>query len=148
MKEYVLGLIYNLDNTIVVLQLKDKPDWQHGRYNGIGGSVEVGETRMQAMKRESKEEVGIEGEWTPKFVMRVSNDTIVTCFKANFTVEQIDAAETFAKAKTAEPLHLIYVDCLHTLKDAELLTNLRWMVPLLADTKFEGAPLIAMTERS
>lgn len=45
---------------MVALVLKAKPDWQKGKYNGVGGSVEPGETPHEAMVREFREETGIE----------------------------------------------------------------------------------------
>lgn len=43
----------------VLLILKDRPDWQAGMFNGIGGKVERGEYPRAAMMRECKEESGL-----------------------------------------------------------------------------------------
>lgn len=40
MKEYVLGFAFNRERTKIVLILKNRPDWQKGKYNGIGGKIE------------------------------------------------------------------------------------------------------------
>ena len=64
MKHYVLGFRYN-ESGILLIQ-KSKPDWQKGLWNGLGGSVESGETSRMAMVREFAEESGIEtlpAEW-------------------------------------------------------------------------------------
>lgn len=38
---------------------KTKPDWQNGLVNGLGGSIEDGESIHEAMVREFKEECGV-----------------------------------------------------------------------------------------
>lgn len=64
MKRYCLGFLFNNDLSWVVLLQKKKPSWQAGHWNGVGGSIEHGETAMQAMAREFKEEAGVDGiEW-------------------------------------------------------------------------------------
>lgn len=55
-KRYVVGFAFNEDVSKVLLRLKNKPPWQRGRYNGVGGKIEAGETPMQAMDREWSEE--------------------------------------------------------------------------------------------
>ena len=37
-----------------------KPDWQSGLVNGLGGSIESGETIHEAMVREFREECGVD----------------------------------------------------------------------------------------
>jgi len=58
MKHYVLGLIYNDELSGILLIKKEKPEWMKGRWNGIGGKIEDKETPLQAMERESHEEMG------------------------------------------------------------------------------------------
>ena len=40
----------------ILLVQKIKPSWQKGFYNGVGGKIEEGETPIEAMHREWKEE--------------------------------------------------------------------------------------------
>ena len=44
----------------VLLVKKNRPAWQNGRFNLIGGKIEVGETPEQEALRELKEEAGFE----------------------------------------------------------------------------------------
>lgn len=57
MTEYVAGLLFCQD--YVALVQKTRPDWQAGRWNGIGGHVENDEAPIQAMRREFQEEAGV-----------------------------------------------------------------------------------------
>ena len=56
---YVVGFLFNPDMTEVVLIKKNRPDWQKGLLNGVGGKIESGEDPITAMIREFKEETGI-----------------------------------------------------------------------------------------
>lgn len=58
MKAYCLGFAFD-DVGRVVLIRKNKPEWQAGRWNGVGGLIESGETPQVAMAREFEEETGV-----------------------------------------------------------------------------------------
>jgi len=57
--KYVLGFLFSPDYKQVVLINKTKPVWQAGRWNGVGGKIESGETPSAAMSREFEEETGL-----------------------------------------------------------------------------------------
>lgn len=57
--EYVAGFLYSPDMMAVALVEKLKPAWQRGKLNGVGGSIEEGETPYVAMRREFEEEAGV-----------------------------------------------------------------------------------------
>src|SRR5258706_13272255 len=58
--EYVCGFAFKQfrQGPQVVLIRKNKPDWQRGKLNGVGGKVEPGEIPSEAMVREFAEETG------------------------------------------------------------------------------------------
>ena len=69
MKKYVCGLMFSSNKESVALIVKNKPDWQKGLLNGIGGKIEefdsinaknLKERSLNAMCREFKEETGVE----------------------------------------------------------------------------------------
>lgn len=55
---YVLGFLFSLDLSRVVLIRKEKPARQKGHWNGVGGKLEKNETAVSAMCREFWEETG------------------------------------------------------------------------------------------
>lgn len=68
---YVLGFLFSPERRFVLLIRKNRPSFLAGRLNGLGGSVEPGETALAAMVREVEEEAGIRVEsWHPVAVLR------------------------------------------------------------------------------
>ncbi len=53
---YVVGFYY-LGSSVLLIR-KNRPEWQKGKWNGVGGHIEAGETSVQAMRREFREETG------------------------------------------------------------------------------------------
>jgi len=58
-KRYVLGFALTPEMDRVALIQKNRPDWQAGKWNGIGGHIEDGESPLEAMHREFQEETGV-----------------------------------------------------------------------------------------
>jgi 8-oxo-dGTP pyrophosphatase MutT (NUDIX family) len=59
--EYVTGFAFGCDGNGVLLIRKQKPAWQAGKLNGVGGKVEEFDWCLaEAMRREFQEETGIE----------------------------------------------------------------------------------------
>ena len=52
--------MFSLDKQFVALIRKNRPEWQAGKLNGIGGKIEDGEHPRYAMVREFREETGVE----------------------------------------------------------------------------------------
>lgn len=81
-QEYVLGFVFDKDLKRVLLIKKQKPDWQKGKLNGIGGKIELNETPFAAMAREMKEEADLDiptEKWTQYCILN-GKDWIVYCF--------------------------------------------------------------------
>jgi len=100
-KEYVLGFAFDETKNNVVLILKNRPAWQKGFYNGVGGKVEkYDEDYHAAMSREFLEETGVlinPNEWDYFAAMEFKEDilggsAIVYCFRI-FTdlVREVDS---------------------------------------------------------
>ena len=76
MKRYVMGFCFSTDLKKVALVKKNRPKWQAGLWNGIGGHVEDEEEATAAMQREFEEETGVaveqQGPW--RLVSTIGND--------------------------------------------------------------------------
>lgn len=56
---FVVGFMFSPDRSQLLLIEKQRPSWQAGRLNGIGGKMEAGETPSDALVREFFEETGV-----------------------------------------------------------------------------------------
>lgn len=93
LKQYVLGFAFSRTRDVIALIEKQKPDWQKGKFNGIGGKIEPEDSSPRdAMIREFKEETGVQtfygGElgWNHFATMTFDDDimggkAVVYCFR-------------------------------------------------------------------
>lgn len=129
-KIYVAGFLFSKNGESVALVEKQKPDWQKGKLNGIGGKVEEGETPAQAMQREFKEEAGLDiADWTP-FCVLTGNDAAYVDKGTEFEVHFFSAFDDEVyNVKTIETEVVSYysVDYMSPLN---LIPNLKWLIPL------------------
>jgi 8-oxo-dGTP diphosphatase len=120
--KYCLGFLFSQHGgpPVVALIKKNRPAWQAGKLNGIGGKVEEGELPSEAMRREFTEETGVEiDRWTP-FAEMVFTDCTVFCF-----VAQDDDRIFEIHSMTDEKVRI------SNIHDTEgRLPNLAWLVPM------------------
>lgn len=117
----------------VLLVRKDRPFWQKGKLNGVGGKVEEGETAVTAMIREFSEETGLSSS-TTSWVYRacIEYDGGRVQF---FSFDLPDIASVAPKnPDPTEPLE--WHSWLKLPKD--VLPNLRWLIPFCQDTAATG----------
>ena len=127
MRKYALGFMFSPDRQSVVLIKKNKPDWQRGHLNGVGGKVEEGELFYQTMVREFLEETGVRrdgGHWR-NFCAMTGNDWRVECFVTFF--EDYD----LVRSTTDEEVGVYLVeDVLNCETRNPAIPNLAWLIPL------------------
>ncbi len=123
MTKYVCGFAFNYDRVKVVLIEKLKPEWQKGLLNGVGGHIEEGETELQAMQREFKEETGI-SVWVWNLFCTYTGEGYCVYFFKSFTVIED------VKSVTKEQVGIFHLEELDYNKT---IPNLKWLIPLALD---------------
>jgi 8-oxo-dGTP pyrophosphatase MutT (NUDIX family) len=84
MKQKTLSLLFLRQNNEVLLALK-KRGFGKGRWNGVGGKVEAGETIEAAMLRETQEEINV----TPTAYEKVGDIRFDEYFKGERTLMHV-----------------------------------------------------------
>lgn len=136
--KYVLGFIFCLEKRQVLLIRKNKPAFQKGFHNGIGGKVEPNEYPRAAMVRECEEECGLvtsEKEWRLFCEMdcQESTDGItptwhIDCFVYNVTYERFKNLIS----TTDEVITIWSLMHIHTMNKT-LLGNTAWLIGMALD---------------
>lgn len=129
MKQYVLGFCFNTDGTRVVLIRKNKPEWQAGFLNGVGGKLEHSDpTIFGAMAREFAEETGVQTngfDW--QYYCRMYNHAFeVYCFYLF-----ADEAAYAAKTTEGEEVQLIATESVTVRQD--MISNIPWLITAALD---------------
>ncbi len=133
--EYVVGFAIDTRDRVALIR-KNRPAWQAGRLNGIGGHVEDGERPMDAMVREFLEEAGttLSG-WDEFVVMDFPGARIHFYRNAGLHPVRLDGL----RSMTDEEIVVLHVDDIGI--DGPIIPNLAWLVPLAAYTADTYAPL-------
>lgn len=128
MIQYVAGFMFSPNFKNVLLIEKNKPKWQEGKYNAIGGKIEADETAVSAMVREFREECGLDTEekdWN--LYCCISGDG----YKVYFYWATSEIWSGY-ESKTTEEVFDLYVDHLYEVR-GKLIKNLKWLIPLAID---------------
>ena len=126
MTAYTLGFIFDQAFSRVLLIHKQRPDWQKGRLNGVGGKIEPDEESLFCMVREAREETGLQTaaeEWI--LVGKIKSDSYTVDVYARIHSGESSDVSTV----TDEEIEWFDVD---KLPDT-ILPNLPWLIPLAID---------------
>jgi len=135
---YVAGFLLNNFNDYVLLILKEKPDWQRGKYNAVGGKIEKNETAYDAMVREFKEETGLmlpPNSWTKFCVLHGfvidQNGTPDTTkeWNVHFFRACGDMGRYTPQALEKEIPRWVVIDDIIN-RRIQTISNLRWLIPM------------------
>lgn len=133
MNRYVAGFMFNEAGTLVLLIRKNKPQWQAGKLNGVGGKVKQGESYYDAMVREFEEEAGIKYyEWDRFCTLQgaephIPGAVFEVAFFAAFSKRLHETQDM-----TDEPLVLVNSELPSTL---EVIDNVRWLIPMAKEVR-------------
>lgn len=138
MTRYVVGFMLDEARKNVVLIQKNRPEWQAGYLNGVGGKVEGVETDREAMVREFEEETGVRTSpahwhrictvsWPDDLERVASTDPPRVSFYRCISDDKIWQVGS----QTDEVVSVQWVDRLPALP---VVPNLRWLIPLAAYT--------------
>lgn len=127
-----MGFLLDEDQpTRVVLIRKNRPEWQKGKLNGVGGKVEATDiSPRQAMAREFREETGVLVTSWDHFADLTWEEGIVHFFRAFASRDVLDSVRT----TTDETVERHYVWTLAQPGQGldHVTPNLLWLVPLAA----------------
>lgn len=141
MMRYVVGFMFSEDRSAVALIRKCKPEWQHGKLNGIGGKIEPNEDAVQAMVREFKEETGADtepGEWKHfAEAIGVNNGDEAEEFHCDFFAS-VGSLQRLRSAEY-EQVELWQIGLMH-LPSASSVENVAWLLRLALDHLADGRP--------
>lgn len=92
LKKNAIAIIVNSDNKILLLKRSDDPkQWMPSKWALVGGAIEKGENPKEAVKREIKEETGLEIEkFTNTFTIQRHKDSIEHVFACRYEGEPTD----------------------------------------------------------
>jgi 8-oxo-dGTP diphosphatase len=137
LKRYCVGFMFDPAGRVALVR-KNRPKWQEGLLNGIGGKLEPGETALTGMAREWKEETDHDlpdEAWDYFHVMRFP-DAVIHFFRV--WVERMPVFPD--ENDVGEKIEVYHAD---NLPEDELIPNLRWLIPLAADREFHASYSIA-----
>ena len=120
---YVLGFMFSPDKKEVLLIRKNRPEWQAGKWNGIGGKIEFSESPRDTIEREFLEETGVR---CPKW------DCFGEIYGDGFRVFLYRAfSEQFSMAYTVtdEEVRRFFVDELYENGFDDMISNLKIVIP-------------------
>ena len=150
MRQMVCGFAFDGTGIDVALILKNRPKWQAGKLNGIGGHIENGELGVNAMVREFQEETGLKTQpedWRKLF--RLDGDSGEDWFVYFFAAYGIDLNKLKTRTdeqvvvckwkSVAERGWVVGLDCPKGY--AECIPNLRWILPMAAQRHIRGGHL-------
>ena len=141
MQRYVVGFAFDAAAERVALIRKNKPQWQAGKWNGIGGHVGPGETPGSAMVREFHEETGALVMGWQRFV-QLQDARRAWCVDF-YRARSVNLDKL--RSTTDEVVQCWYTRYA-THPRMDILPNLRWLIPLAADDDvhggFHGVPML------
>jgi len=127
--KYVAGFYFDKEEKNIALVEKNRPAWQKGKLNAIGGKIENGESPAEALTREFLEETGVKVDDWEHTVSLAGNSWEVHFFRAYGNPDL---------CKTVEDEKILVYSVKDALNSTSLVPNIYWILPmsLEKDVKF------------
>lgn len=129
---YVVGFLFDRWNSVALIK-KNRPEWQAGKVNGIGGKIEKGEGALDAMAREFKEETGVEHSEWQNIALLESPRSFIYVYKG-FT-----DSDTLRSVRTMEDEEVFVHNTYAELIPKNAVPNLHWLIPYALTNSLEYA---------
>jgi 8-oxo-dGTP pyrophosphatase MutT (NUDIX family) len=134
MVRYVAGFGIYREKGLVLLVRKTKPDWQAGLLNAVGGKVDGDELFAVAMRREYREETGIDVPDWDLFAEEYGPGYFVRFFRTFLSKREYESVGHGQHNDVNEELGWYDTDICHYSPRA-VVGNLQWLLPLTKDPR-------------
>lgn len=122
MKSYVVGLVFDEAGRVMTIE-KQRPDWQKGFLNGVGGEIKINETPLEAMIRTCKKESGLFiNKWHLYNTVIFHNGVEVNYFCSLVKKEFLNTAKTLTDEKILINHHF------YIIREVKLHNDIREMI--------------------
>jgi len=137
-ERYCVGFMFSPYMEVVALIRKKRPEWQAGLLNGVGGRLREGETPLEGMRREFREEAGVAwDEWMPLARLDFPEATVWFFWARGGCVWE-------CRTQTDEA---VSIHRTRDVQDLDLVPNARWLIPMATSfTRGEGARCFTVQE--
>ena len=130
MTAYVVGFALDRLGRVALIE-KNRPAWQAGKLNGIGGKIEeTDHYPLNAMRREFEEETGVYVHDWDHFVTMTFPGAEIFFYRARVDDEVLDSLWT----NTDETVRVVHVRRVLDGARGPIIPNLSWLLPLAAYT--------------
>jgi 8-oxo-dGTP diphosphatase len=129
---YVVGFLFDRWGSVALIE-KNRPAWQAGKINGIGGKIEPNEGALRAMTREFKEETGVDWNIWKQFAYLVSPRSYIHVFKGLTDSKTLHSVQTMEDERVF--IHNTYAE----LVPKNAVPNLHWLIPFALNVDNEFA---------
>lgn len=122
---YTAGFAFSKDASKVALIRKNRPAWQAGKLNAIGGHVEFEEPTIMAQVREYREETGVESlpsDWNLLGTLSGTDFQVTFYYSTNEDLLNVQSTTDEHVAVYDYPLH-----------HGDLMHNLPWLIEAARD---------------
>lgn len=121
---YCVGFALDDDDRVALIR-KNRPEWQAGRLNGIGGHIELNERPWDAMEREFLEETGVRVTGWGLICTLIYPNAYIYVYRARITPEKLEQV----RSMTDESVDIFHPEECH-LKSYQMIPNLPWLLTL------------------